>query len=148
MNPEKAFLFTETDDNDLNYFIVHQADVIRRAIDALHAYLDRKRRETKTAETRLRVLRQLNHRQQALITHALDHPGQEYTVESHRVSHGVAFATARADLLHLKHIDLLKQSTRGKTMVFEPARDLPRQLDEMSNAEDDGRQLAPGPVEK
>lgn len=136
----KAFLFTETDDNDLNYFIVHQADVIRRAIEALHAYIDRKRKETKTAETRLRVLRQLNHRQQALITHALRHPSQEYTVASHRVSHGVAYATARADLLDLKRFDLLRQSTRGKTMVFEPARDLSKRLDAMSNAKDDSQE--------
>jgi Fic family protein len=139
----RAFLFTETDDNDLNYFILHQADVIRRAIEALHTYIDRKRSETKTAETRLRVLRQLNHRQQALITHALRHPGQEYTVESHRGSHGVAYATARADLLDLKRLDLLIQSKRGKTMVFEPARDLSKRLDEMSNSGRDDQSLGP-----
>lgn len=139
-----AFLFTETDDNDLNYFILHQADVIRRAIEALHTYIDRKRRETETAETRLRVLRQLNHRQQALITHALRHPGQEYTVESHRVSHAVAYATARADLLDLKRLGLLKQGARGKTMVFEPATDLSERLDEMALADNAGPQLAPG----
>jgi len=124
----RAFLFTETDDNDLNYFILHQADVIRRAIEALHTYIDRKRGETKTAETRLRVLRQLNHRQQALITHALRHPGQEYTIASHRVSHGVAYATARADLLELGNMELLKQSSRGKTMVFEFAADLSKRF--------------------
>ncbi len=132
----RAFLFTETDDNDLNYFILHQADVIRRAIEALHIYIDHKRSENKTAESRLRVLRQLNHRQQALITHALRHPGQEYTIESHRGSHGVAYATARADLLELKQMELLKQGSRGKTMVFEPAVDLSKRLGEISDAGD------------
>ena len=130
----RAFLFTETDENDLNYFILHQADVIRRAIEALHAYIDQKRGETKMAESRLRVLRQFNHRQQALVTHALRHPGQEYTIESHRSSHGVAYATARADLLALKQLELLKQSSRGKTMVFEPANNLSKCLGQMSDA--------------
>jgi Fic family protein len=130
----RAFLFTETDDNDLNYFILHQAEVIRRAIEALHTYIDQKRGETKTAESRLRVLRQLNHRQQALITHALRHPSQEYTIESHRGSHGVAYATARADLLELANMKLLTQSSRGKCMVFEPAVDLLKRLGDMSNA--------------
>lgn len=130
----RAFLFTETDDNDINYFILHQADVIRRAIEALHTYIDQKRGETKTAESRLRVLRQLNHRQQALITHALRHPSQEYTIESHRGSHGVAYATARADLLELANMKLLTQSSRGKCMVFEPAVDLLKRLGDMSNA--------------
>lgn len=143
----KAFLFTETDDNDLNYFIVHQADVIRRAIEALHAYIDRKRRETKSAQTRLRVLGHLNHRQQALMTHALRHPGQEYTVASHRLSHGVAYATARADLLDLTRIGLLKQGARGRTMVFEPAIDLSKRLDELSNMESAGQPSPPGPTE-
>jgi len=129
----RAFLFTETDENDLNYFILHQADVIRRAIAELHAYFDRKQEETKTAEIHLRVLRQLNHRQQALIIHALRHPEQEYSIESHRLSHGVAYATARADLLDLRRMGLLEQGTRGKAMVFEPAHDLAKKLDAMSN---------------
>src|SRR5205807_4829119 len=38
----RSFLYTETDDNDLTYFIVAQTKVIRRAIDELHAYIDRK----------------------------------------------------------------------------------------------------------
>ena len=32
----RAFLHTETDDNDLTYFLLHQSDVIRKAIDTLH----------------------------------------------------------------------------------------------------------------
>jgi Fic family protein len=130
----RAFLFAETDDNDLNYFILHQADVIRRAIEALHAYIDRKQKETRAAETRLKVLRQLNHRQQALIAHALRHPGQEYAVASHQRSHGVAYATARADLLGLVGMELLIQAKRGKTLVFAPAHELSRQLDTLSKA--------------
>lgn len=133
----RAFLFTETDDNDLNYFILHQADVIRRAIEALHAYVNRKRRETKAAETRLRVLRQLNHRQQALVTHALRHPDQEYTIVSHRMCHGVVYATARADLLDLRDLGLLTiKDTRGKAMVFEPANGMLKRLQEMSQVDD------------
>lgn len=128
----RAFLHTESDDNDLNYFILHQADVIRRAIEALHAYIDRKQNETKAAEVRLKVLRQLTHRQQALITHALRHPDQQYTVASHRRSHGAAYATARADLLGLVGMGLLVQAKRGRTLVFEPVRDLAGRLDALS----------------
>jgi len=132
----RAFLFAETDDNDLNYFILHQADVIRRAIEALHAYVERKRRDTKAAEAQLRVLCQLTHRQQALITHALRHPGQEYTIASHQRSHAVAYATARADLLGLAGMALLDQRHRGKTLIFEPVHALSQRLEALSMAVD------------
>jgi Fic family protein len=128
----RAFLYSETDDNDLNYFILHEADVIRRAIEALHDYIERKRKETTTDESRLRVLRQLTHRQQALMIHALRHPNQEYTVASHQRSHGAAYATARADLLGLVGMALLVQRKRGRLLVFEPVHDLSSRLESLS----------------
>ncbi len=131
----KAFLFTETDDNDMNYFILHEADVIRRAIEALHAYIESKQKETKTDETRLRVLRQLTHRQQILISHALRHPGHEYTIASHQRSHGIVYATARADLLGLVGQNLLVQKKRGKMLVFVPLSDLSKRLESLSKSD-------------
>jgi len=35
----RSFLYTETDDNDLTYFIVAQTQVIRRAVQDLHGLL-------------------------------------------------------------------------------------------------------------
>jgi len=40
-----AFLNTETDENDLTYFLIHQADVIQKAVKELHDYITRKTRE-------------------------------------------------------------------------------------------------------
>ncbi len=128
----RAFLHTESDENDATYFILHQADVIQRAIAELHAYLDRKQREGREAERQLRILRHFNHRQQALVAHALRHPGHEYTIESHGTSHGVAYATARADLLSLSEQMLLRQAKRGKAWVFSPVDDLAGRLHAMS----------------
>ena len=51
----RAFLHTETDGNDLTYFIVHQVDVIRRAIDDLDAYLETKVRQVQRVERMLRA---------------------------------------------------------------------------------------------
>jgi len=128
----RAFLYTESDENDLNYFILHQADVIRRAVTALHDYLGRKQQEQQTAATQLRSLRQYNHRQQALLMHALRHAGAEYSIESHKASHAVAYATARSDLLTLEKAGLLTKAKRGKEMFFEPGCDLLRKLEAIS----------------
>ncbi|MCC7414395.1 MAG: Fic family protein [Gammaproteobacteria bacterium] len=114
----RSFLLTETDDNDLTYFIVAQAKVIRRAINELHAYIDRKTEEIRKLESHLRALNLFNHRQVDLIRHALKHPCQTYTIESHQRSHGVAYQTARTDLLHLASDGILERKKRGKRMVF------------------------------
>ena len=124
----KAFLYTESDDNDLTYFILHQLDVIRRAIADLHGYINRKTRETQRLAATLRRTRDLNHRQRALLAHALRHPNQEYTFESHRASHGVTYATARADVLALAESGYLAEHRAGRRRVFTPVDDLEKRL--------------------
>ncbi len=37
-----SYLYTETDNNDMTYFIIYQLGVIERAIKSLHDYLARK----------------------------------------------------------------------------------------------------------
>ncbi len=131
----RSFLYTETDDNDLTYFIVAQAQVVRKAIDELHAYIDRKTLEVHELESRLKALRMFNHRQAELIRHALKHPHQEYTVESHQKSHGNVYQTARADLLQLMKKGLLNMKKRGRTMIFTPAPDLASRLRKLGQEE-------------
>jgi len=36
-----AFSHTETDENDLTYFLLHQTEIIRRALKELHDYVAR-----------------------------------------------------------------------------------------------------------
>jgi Fic family protein len=117
----RAYLHTETDGNDTTYFLLHQLDVISQAIDALHGYLKEKTRETRATERLLEGAPSrglFNHRQIALLTHALKHADARYTVESHRASHAVAYATARADLLQLAELGLLLKQGQGKRFVF------------------------------
>ncbi len=116
----RAFLHAETDENDLTYFLLHQSDVIRKAIDKLHDYISRKTKEVRENGKMLRNWRHLNLRQQALVGHALRHPGAFYTVEGHQRSHDTAYDTARRDLLGLVDEGLLDQQKSGKRMVFYP----------------------------
>jgi len=126
-----SFLHSETDDNDLTYFIVAQTNVIRRAIDELHSYIDHKTTEVRQVEAQLRALNLFNHRQANLIRHALKHPYQEYTIAGHGKSHNVVYQTARTDLLDLNTRRVLEQKRRGKKMVFSAPRDLTERLKNM-----------------
>lgn len=114
----RSFLFSETDDNDVTYFIIYQLSVIQRAIGNLHQYLDRKQRELLATEQLLRGFEELNHRQVALLSHALKHPDHPYTIKSHQQSHNVSYQTARTDLLALSRLGILEERKRGRALVF------------------------------
>lgn len=121
----RSFLFTESDGNDLTYFIDAQLTVLDKAIRELEDYLDLKIRQTQEVEALLRDRASLNHRQLALLGHALRHANRSYTIASHQNSHRVAYATARSDLLELVDEGLLVKARQGKKLVFRPRAGLP-----------------------
>ena len=120
----RAFLHTETDENDLTYFILHQADVVREAVKSLQAYLERSRRELQESAARLRGMQELNHRQQALLLHALREPGTVYQIGAHQRSHAVTHQTARDDLFDLVDRGLMSRTKQGRTYCFRTLPDL------------------------
>ncbi len=124
----RAFLLTETDENDVTYFILHQLDVLASAVEALHAYVRRQSLEIRDVEQAVRGSGVLNHRQRALIGHALRHGHARYTIEGHQLSHGIVYQTARNDLRQLATLGLLRQSKIGRKHYFLPASDLERRL--------------------
>ncbi len=91
-------------------------------------YLRRKMAETRETIELLRRA-DLNHRQIALLTHALRHSDAVYTIQSHATSHRVVRQSARTDLLDLVARGLLEQHLAGRKFVFHPIPDLARQLD-------------------
>lgn len=123
-----SFLHTEGDSNDLTYFLEYHLGVTRRAIDELEKYLARKIGEVRRVDALLKQSSGLNHRQVALLTHALRHPGMRYTIESHRRSHKVAYQTARNDLLDLVARTLLSQTKRGRSFHFMAPSDLEQRM--------------------
>ena len=120
----KSFLLTETDDRDTTYFIAFQLEVIHRAIDELHAYLQRKVKEIRDVERLVKSAGTFNHRQLALLGNAFRNPDQSYTFQSHAASHSVTHETARNDLQTLAKAGLLQQRRSGRRYVFTPAADL------------------------
>jgi Fic family protein len=120
----RSFLYTETDSNDLTYFIIYQTEVIKRAVEGLHVYIKKKAEQLRQTEALLRHSGNLNHRQEALLGHALRHPDTRYTIEGHRLSHSIAYDTARNDLLQLHKLELLNVRKSGKALIFYAAPDL------------------------
>lgn len=126
----RAFLETETDGGDATYFLIHQLNVIERAISDLHSYLKRKTAEIRNIEALLHGAAYLNGRQLALLTDAVRDPDASYSFDSHARSHRVSHETARSDLRDLASRGLLVQRRRGRKHLFEPAAELPKRLKE------------------
>ena len=128
----RSFLYTETDDNDLTYFLIAQTQVIRRAVLELHEYLERKKTEVKMVESQMRALDCFNHRQVEIIRHALKHPDQRYTIAGHQNSHQISYMTARSDLVDLGNQGILNQKTQGKLRIFLAPADLQERLSKLA----------------
>lgn len=125
----RAFLLTETDDDDLTYFALYHLDVIGKALDHLRAWIDRKTSEGEALDALLRSsVDRFNARQRELLSHALRHPRQLYTVAEHQQRAQVVYATARADLLDLEAAGLMAKSMAGKKAVFRAPADLEKRL--------------------
>ncbi len=118
----RAYLYTETDDSDLTYFIEHQLNIICAAIEALHTYLSEKTREI--ADTRRLIASspklkgKLNHRQIAVVERFLKQAHLVYRIQEHRNAHQVTYETARTDLLDLVDLGVLEKYREGKSFVF------------------------------
>ena len=129
---KRAYLHTETDRNDTTYFLIHQLQTVRQAIAALHDYVARKSRERRETERLLAASPALrgrfNHRQTALLNHALRNPGEAYRVDAHQRSHAVVYQTARRDLLELEGLGLLERTRQGNAFLFFAPADLRERL--------------------
>jgi len=128
-----AYLRTETDGNDLTYFIDHQLDVLAASIAHLQEAFQQRIAETRRSRALLEgngTLRShLNLRQTLLLQHALDHPHDAITIATHMARHQVTHQTARKDLVDLvEKFQLLDKHTEGRRFVFTAPADLTKRM--------------------
>lgn len=123
-----AFAFTETDDGDLTYFVLHQLKVMREALAELSAHLNARAKRMAELARSVAGFDALNHRQRAVLQHAIRHPTHSYTVEGHAESHRVHYQTARSDFLDLVKRGYFEARRVGKGKRYYPSDTLPKRL--------------------
>ncbi|HBH81036.1 MAG TPA: Fic family protein [Nitrospira sp.] len=114
----RAYLHTETDENDLTYFLFYNLKATKQACEEAQSYIQRKQKELTGLSAALRKYPGLNLRQRSLLSHAIQHPHETYTIDTHRNAHGIVYQTARTDLLDLAGKGFLKKEKRGKEFLF------------------------------
>jgi Fic family protein len=120
---DKAFIYTETDEFDLTYFLYNQVATIEKAIHSLHEHIDRKKRDFYEFRDWIEnspVAKKLKREHLEILKDALRTPGKEFTSKQVSIELGVTENTARSYLNKLVDKDLLvaSPSKRGKTMLY------------------------------
>ena len=120
---DKAFIYSETDDFDLTYFLYNQVEVIEKSVQSLHTYIDQKKQdfyEFMTWIEQSSIAKKLKRGQLEILKEALRTPGKEFTTGQVASDFGIAVNTARNYLNGLVDKGLLinAKAGSGKTVVY------------------------------
>lgn len=113
-----SYLYTETDDNDLTYFIEFNLRAIQEAVEDMNAYLKRKQREQTEALALIQRHKNLNLRQAEILKEFAKDPDKIHDVKEIMTIYGVAYDTARNDLLLLTKLGFLEKTKIQKKFHF------------------------------
>ena len=117
----KAYLYTETDELDLTYFVDYQCEIISRAVRDYTDYITellRTRAELADWLYRSGLDQKVNRRQLDLATTSLKNPGVIFTAAEVARQLNVSDNTARDDLKKLTELGLMRAMKEGKGSVY------------------------------
>jgi Fic family protein len=97
---EKAYLYTENDENDLGYFIEYHLRVMEKSYEELRRYIQRKIEEKSQVSDFIR-LGNINERQAQIIKWLNDDPSLSFTVKELKNRFSTSDQTIREDLNRL-----------------------------------------------
>ena len=125
----RAYLYTETDDLDLTYFLYYQAEIIQRAITDLEKYISDKQNNFKAfssaiAQFTTSVTPKLNDRQVQLLQKASKETGAIFTAKEISREYDITENTARKDLKRLADLNLFGQLKSGNQIGYITPSDL------------------------
>lgn len=113
----KAYLHTEFDNNDLTYFIYYNLRALNLAVEDLQKYINKKIEEKKNSYA-LISNEDVNDRQTQILQEFIYDDQKMLSIKEVENKFGVAYQTARTDLLKLVQLGYLEDKLRGKKTLF------------------------------
>lgn len=104
---EKAYLYTETDENDLSYFITYHIKTMEKAYEALKEYINRKQKEVFQAAKFMKIP-QINERTAQVLKILNDDPDRIFNTKEIESRFNISNFTARSDLKTLVSLGFLE----------------------------------------
>jgi len=115
----RAYLYTEYDDLDMNYFIHFNLSAIKQAIGELDTYLKQKQKEKNEAmQLMAKASRGINLRQSLILKEILEEPEKILTIQETQSKYNVTYQTARTDLISLAKKGYLASKKKRKQFLF------------------------------
>lgn len=104
---EKAYLYTESDDNDLSYFITYNIKTMEKAYKALKEYINQKQKEVFQAAKFIKIP-QVNDRMAQILKIINDDPDRILNTKEIESRFNISNFTARSDLKMLVSLGFLE----------------------------------------
>jgi len=124
-----SYQYTEDDDNDLTYFVLHQLRVIQRSLNELDTYIAARHRESLRVQNALRgAAREFNMRQTQIIEWVTRESPLAITATEIANRYRVSTQTARNDLSHIESFGLLERGRAKHPIAWSPVPDLAARL--------------------
>jgi Fic family protein len=114
----RSYQLTETDSNDMTYFIDFNIGIISRALEDLKTYLIRQKEEEVESLHLVEEIPDLSFRQAEILRDLIRHPARPYSISEISGKYKVSLPTARTDLLLLEKKGKVKKYRDGKRQVF------------------------------
>ena len=113
-----AYLYTETDNNDLTYFINYNLGAIEESLHDMEEHIAKKQKEQAEAMNLIKNIRNINLRQAEILKEFIKEPEKGFDIGEIMISYNVAYDTARTDLLHLEKLGYIEKLIDQKKFVF------------------------------
>lgn len=118
-----AYLFTETDDNDLTYFIKYNLSAVEEALHEMEKHIANKQRDQLEALKLIQGIKEINLRQAEILKEFMKHPGNTFVIEEIMSTYNVVYDTARNDLLYLTELGHIEKFKIKNKFFFRLIRD-------------------------
>jgi Fic family protein len=113
-----AYLYAETDDNDVTYFINYNLMCMEKALENTRHFIEKKQKEQEEALKIARSHPELNYRQSEILKYFAKHKDEPITANDVVSKYNVVPQTARTDLLLLYKLEFVEMRKIGRKLVF------------------------------
>lgn len=123
----KSYLYTETDDFDLTYFVTFQFEKISQAVTDYIDHIKQAQKIKAEIEQWLwgsNFSKQINDKQRQIMVIAVSNPGRLFTAKEVSENLGISDNTARTYLKELEKLGLMRRHKDGKGNVYSSAKNL------------------------
>jgi Fic family protein len=114
----RAYLYSETDDNDVTYFIDYNMEILSKAMDDLRHYIDNEINEEKEATRIFTETPGLSLRQAEILMNFIKNSTKPFSIGEIAGKYGLSIPTARNDLLSIEKTGKVRKYKDGKRWLY------------------------------